>query len=235
MSRASRLAAAVPIIALVLLGPFVMTKAVSADVTSKYVVYAWSDPETHSLNQSHDQCVVYPRYNSLVAQVFLRGNPPRVITSGLVVEYRILCNAYSFGKNDSGRFWNYFQNLFGKILPIGEVLNLVDKKEQRWPAGKMSVNGGDFKADGIPVPPADEMDIWNPYHVAVIMVKNRNGTVLAQTRTAIPTSDEINCDKCHGVDPFKDILQRHDRLHSTALASKGPILCSNCHSAPSPL
>ena len=207
-------AAAVTIITIALLWPAGITQAGSADVTSKYVVYAWNE---------HD---------NLVAQVFLRGNPPKVVTAGLIAEYRILNNTYSSAKRNYVQFWTYVQNLFGKFLPADNGPDLVEPVAHDRLVGTMAARGTNFEAEGIPVCPTGEMGIWNPYQVAVVTVKNKKGTVLARTRTAIPTSGEINCTRCHGVDAFKDILQRHDRLHATTLASQAPVLCSDCHAAP---
>lgn len=61
------------------------------------------------------------------------------------------------------------------------------------------------------------------------------GTTLAQTRAIVPTSNEINCAKCHAAaDPFGDILLKHDAAHGTSLATSTPVLCANgaCHTSP---
>ena len=64
-------------------------------------------------------------------------------------------------------------------------------------------------------------------------VKDSTGKIVAQTRTTIPTSDEINCAKCHGTtDTFGDILRKHDSMHGTNLASQAPVLCQSCHADP---
>ena len=57
---------------------------------------------------------------------------------------------------------------------------------------------GSFVAKGIPVVPVDDSNRWNPYQAAVITVKDGSGNVIVTTKATIPTSDEINCLKCHG-------------------------------------
>ena len=55
--------------------------------------------------------------------------------------------------------------------------------------------------------------------------------------SSVPTSDEINCAKCHGsatVNAFDDILAKHDAKHATNLsaATSKPVLCASCHPSP---
>ncbi len=214
MSGATRFAVAFSIISLALLGAAGAAQADISNADSRYVVYARNG------------------LNNLSAQVFLRGTPPKVVTSGLTVEYNILDNKYSSRKRNDGQVLTGVRKLLGEIMPVDKVLNLKDPKSDDRLTGRMVVRNAQFEAHGIPFTRAGDMGIWNPYRVAVVTVKNRKGTVLAQARTAIPTSGEINCGVCHGVDPFKDILQRHDGLHGTSLASEAPVLCSDCHEAP---
>jgi hypothetical protein len=53
----------------------------------------------------------------------------------------------------------------------------------------------------------DDDLVWNPYQILEATVKDGRGTVVAQTRATVPTSDEIHCDRCHGAAPFTDILR----------------------------
>lgn len=205
----------------------------SVNVTSQYVVFAWNDLGMHCLNPRYDKAVILPPYNTLIVQVVKRGDPPSVVTKGLTVQYGIVNNTYSSGKGLFGQFWTYCQKLFGVNLAVNTGLNLVDPTIHNGLAGKMVVHGSQFEADGIPVTPLDDSKTWNPYQVAVITVKDSKGKVVAQTRTTIPTSDEINCSKCHGTtDPFGDILRKHDALNGTNLVGQAPVLCSSCHADP---
>ena len=100
-------------------------------------------------------------------------------------------------------------------------------------SGQMTAKKDHFEADGIPATPVDDNSTWNPYQVAEITVKDSSGVVLAQTRATVPTSDEINCKKCHNPnDPFNDILAAHDRLHGTNLVNQKPVVCASCHGSP---
>ncbi|MCK7529082.1 MAG: hypothetical protein MZV64_71755 [Ignavibacteriales bacterium] len=73
---------------------------------------------------------------------------------------------------------------------------------------------------------------WNPYQMAQITVEDLNGNILASTSNTIPVSDEINCGKCHGSNPFDDILQKHDQSRGTNLQNNTPVLCASCHPDP---
>ena len=104
-------------------------------------------------------------------------------------------------------------------------------------SGDMTLSGDHYIAEGIPVVPVNDNGTWNPFQVAEITVKDSSGTVLTQTQATVPTSDEINCAKCHGsatVNAFDDILAKHDSKHGTTLsaAANKPVLCASCHPSP---
>ncbi len=208
------------------------TRAGDVDINSEYVIFAWNDLGMHCLNPTYDKAVILPPYNNLLAQVVRRGAAPQVVTDGITVEYRIINNTYSYGKREYGQFWLYAAKLFGAAPPQDTGLNLADPDVHNGLSGKMLAKGDHFVADGIPVTPVDDSGIWNPYQVAEITARDSLGRVIARTRTTIPTSDEINCSKCHGPDALNDVLVRHDAMHGTTLASDAPVLCSGCHADP---
>ena len=61
----------------------------------------------------------------------------------------------------------------------------------------MQLVGDHFQADGIPVTSVDDDGVKNPYRLARITVRDLVDTALVQTRDMLPTSDEINCGRCH--------------------------------------
>lgn len=207
-------------------------------LTGTYVVLAWNDLGMHCLNPSYDTAVILPPYNTVWAQVVKRGNPPSIITNGLTVEYRILNNTSSANKGLFGQFWQYAQQLFGVSPAIDKGLNLDDPTVSNGLSGTMLSKGDHFQVSGIPVVPfEDGSNVRNPYQVAEITVKNSAGTVLTTTRATVPTSDEINCAKCHAPGQglsatFNDILQQHDNSHHTNLMNSKPVLCAKCHGSP---
>ena len=236
MFRLRRVVAAFSIVSfaiLMLSGP-ASAGSVGTSVTgAQYIVFAWNDLGMHCLNPTYDKAVILPPYNNLIVQVVKRGDPPAVVTTGLTVSYRIINNTKSSTKASYGQFWTNAAKLFGVSLPVDTGLNLVDPYIHNGLSGNMVVHGSQFEADGIPVTPVDDSNVWNPYQVAEITVKDSTGKIVAQTRTTIPTSDEINCAKCHGsTDAFGDILRKHDSMHGTNLAGQAPVLCQSCHADP---
>jgi hypothetical protein len=196
-----------------------------------YTVLAWNDLGMHCLNPTYDTLVILPPYNNLVVQVVKRGSPPRVVASGVTVSYSLEGNTTSANKRSFGVFWANAVKLFGGLFGITGLPADTGLKGKRL-AGTMDAAGDRFVAEGIPVVPYDDRGTWNPYQVAVITVKDSSGAVVATTRATMPTSDEINCAKCHGANAFPDILARHDRANHTSLASSTPVLCAGCHASP---
>ena len=198
------------------------------DSYSDYSVFAWNDLGMHCLNPNYDKLVILPPYNNVLVQVVKRGNPPQVITSGITVSYKLTNNTSSYGKRSYGGFWDNANKLFGVTLAhdIGLKGNGL--------SGDMTASGDHFIAEGIPVVPVNDNNTWSPFQVAEITVKDGSGTVLIQTQATVPTSDEINCAKCHGANAFDDILSKHDAEHGTNLSAAGskPVLCASCHPSP---
>ena len=68
-----------------------------------------------------------------------------------------------------------------------------------------------------------------------VKVKDGSGNLLATTRATVPTSDEINCAKCHSggtESAFANILKAHDDAEGTDLSNQKPVLCASCHGSP---
>jgi hypothetical protein len=194
-----------------------------------YSVFAWNDLGMHCLNPSYDKLVILPPYNNVYVQVVKRGSPPQVVTSGVTVSYKLTNNTSSYNKGSFGGFWDNAKKLFNATLV--HDIGLKGKGL----SGDMTATNNYFVAEGIPVVPYnDGSTTRNPYQVAEITVKDGTGTVVAQTQATVPTSDEINCAKCHGTNAFDDILSKHDSKHGTSLsaAASKPVLCASCHPSP---
>jgi len=205
--------------------------------SSAYIVVAWNDLGMHCLNPSYDTAVILPPYNTVWAQVIKRANPPQVVTTGLTVSYRIINNTTS-QKGLFTQFWTYALQLFGAAPALDKGLNLDDPAISNGLSGNMIVKGTHFQVSGIPVVPyEDGSNVANPYQVAEISVKDASGAVIAQTRATVPTSEEINCGKCHAAggtvtQVFNDVLLKHDQGTGTTLLSQKPVLCASCHGSP---
>jgi hypothetical protein len=198
--------------------------------SSDYVVFAWNTLGMHCLNPTYDELVILPPYNTVQAQVVKRGNPPQIITTGLTVEYSLINNTYSYGKRSYGGFWTNFTALFGGTPPANDI-GLTGTAL----SGTMTVSSDHYVAEGMPVVPVDDAGVWDPFQVIEINVKDGSGKLLATTRATVPTSDEINCAKCHSSGPssvFTNILTSHDNALGTSLVNQKPVLCASCHGSP---
>jgi hypothetical protein len=212
--------------------PQALISSRSALNSADYVVFAWNDLGMHCANPTYDKAVLLPPYNNLWAQVIKRGNPPHVVTTGLTVEYKVINNTYSYGKQSFAQFWDNAKKLFGISLAKDTGLNLSDPNVHNGLSGKMAAKTDHFEAIGIPLTPINDDNSWNPYQVGQVTVKDTSGKILAQTDTTLPISTEINCTKCHGADAFQDVLKKHDAKNGTSLVSQAPVLCAGCHGDP---
>lgn len=198
------------------------------DTSGDYVVFAWNDLGMHCLNPTYDELVLLPPYNTVNVQVIKRGDPPTIVTSDVTVEYSLINNSSSSDKRSYGGFWTYFTELFGGTAPANDI-GLTGTGL----SGIMTLKTDHFTAEGMPVVPVDDAGTWDPFQVIEVKVKDGNGAVLATTQATVPTSDEINCAKCHGSSgTYTNILTTHDEEEGTTLISQKPVLCAKCHGSP---
>ncbi|MFA5354030.1 MAG: cytochrome c3 family protein [Thermodesulfovibrionales bacterium] len=205
--------------------------ATTTATSGGYVAIGWNDLGMHCLNPSFKELALLPPYNTLMVQIIERGDSPKIVTSGVTVEYALVNNTTVVGKSD---FWQYVEPLFGVALPVGIGLT------GNGLSGTMVAVGNHFEATGIPALPFDDSMTWNPYQRAIVKVKNTAGTVIASTEVVIPVSDEMDCQKCHASGKAaakgmngtleSNILQLHDQEEGTTLMQRKPVLCAECHS-----
>lgn len=184
-----------------------------------FTVIGYNDLGMHCMNQDFSEFMILPPYNTLHAQVIRRGGDPRIVTSGVSVEYALLNNTTSSNKTN---FWDYVNDLLGVNLAQNVGLAGLGL------SGNMTATAaGDWKAEGIPVTPLNDQMQLDPYPLARIQVK-MNGVVVGATEAVVPVSWEINCNLCHGV-TAPGILEAHDALHGTQHVQNKPVLCGECH------
>ena len=179
---------------------------------------------------------VLPPYNTLWVQVVKKGNPPTLVTDGIVVSYSFQNNTYSAGKTN---FWKYVQPLFGVSLAPNIGLTGNGLK------GNMKLATDHFVADGIPLTEYTDTALTTrqPYQLAKIVVKDAaTGVVLGRQTVVAPVSSEMRCNNCHAdggsANPRirtgrvgSNILTLHDRREGTQLMSQRPVLCADCHAS----
>jgi hypothetical protein len=201
-------------------------------VLGDYVVLGWNDLGMHCYDRDYSTLSVLPPYNNLWAQVVRRGDPPEVITTGVIVEYSFPDNTESVSKTN---FWDYEDKLFG--IHLDPNVGLAGKGL----AGEMDLAIDHFVADGIPITEFSDSAPTVPEYLqmALIQVKDTEGKVLVQSDVVAPISSEMRCDTCHNnpTQNFRmNILLKHDEENGTHLAdqanSGNPVLCANCHADP---
>jgi len=239
-------------------GVCIAGQATPAGITAKpdgdYVLIGWNDLGMHCINPSYAELALLPPFNNLWVQVIRRGNPPKVVTSGISLEYSIPNNKTVKGKTD---FWQYAYQLFGVDLPLGIGLT------GNGLSGKMKAVGDHFEATGIPVLPYDDQLDWNPFQTATVTLRANSGKgkkAVEKIKVVLPVSDEINCAQCHmqGMDGTVNlpvdtisgltgtenvnlnILMVHDYYNGPGgltpstqknLVDMQPVLCAQCHSS----
>ena len=203
--------------------------AAAAQPTGDWVVLGWNDLGMHCMNRNHPNLSVLPPYNNLWAQLIRRGDAataPRVVTTGVTLEYSIPGNTYSVGKTD---FWTWDQHLFGVDLPPN--VGLTGKGL----TGVLDPHADHFSAEGIPVTPfADATPtVEDPYQQALVIARDGGGVELARARPVIPVSVEMNCvsSGCHASETA--ILNQHAGPGEGGFdPANKPILCASCHGDP---
>lgn len=205
----------------------------------EYILLGWNDLGMHCYNRDFQDLAVLPPYNTLWAQVILRGDPPQIITQTVTVEYSFPDNTYSVGKSN---FWDYDVPLFGVDLPANVGLTGSGL------AGDMDKKGDHFIAEGIPLTEFSDSApaVPDPYQLAELVARDSQGNVLATNTIVAPVSTEMHCDTCHydgGVEDIAtgrvetNILTLHDRENQdeyppgnrNPLMTRRPILCAECH------
>jgi mono/diheme cytochrome c family protein len=209
--------------------------------SNEYVLLVWNDLGMHCISDNEKYFSFLPPANTLNAQLFERGPLPRVISSGVTMDYSV---EEGF-KNPAAHsmFWEYDTEIFGIDLPEGE--GLMGKGVE----GTLEAHGTVFAASMIPVVPYMDDNTYNPYPIFTITARDEStGEVLAVTKAVAPTSTEMGCRNCHeggwawnNVSGMADltavnILKAHDRFNRTTLLEEAenghPKLCQSCHADP---
>jgi len=207
-------------------GP-VLGAAPKAVVRTPYTVLGYNDLGMHCMNQDFSEICILPPFNTLRAQVIKRGEEPKIVKSGVTVNYSIPGNTISSSKTN---FWTYAPKLFG--APLAKDVGLTGNRL----SGKMVTTGNnDWSATGIPITPLTDKKVNDPFQLSRIVVQDSSGQTVATTQAVVPVSWEINCNLCHntpGITVATDILRKHDKKHGTKLEHAKPVLCAGCHADP---
>ncbi len=166
---------------------------------SGYSLMAWNDLGMHCMD-GNDFSVfsVLPPYNNLHAQI--KDKNGALVTSGITLTYESIkgtdgkINTKSALKTN---FWSYVTSLFGANLQPN--VGLTGNPMSSTTPASMTFNNTHkwWEAEGIPLTPYNDDGSKNYYPLVKVVAKDSRGTVLAQTQTVLPVSDEMDCKRCH--------------------------------------
>ncbi len=211
-----------------------------------YVIVSWNNLGMHCYDGfDYGEFAVLPPFNTLWAQVIQAGDPPVIVTKGIIVSYAFPDNTYSAGtvglpaKTD---FWDYA----GALFPSSSFPSFVTNRRDIGLAGKglsgtMDLNGDHFEAVGIPLTWYRDQDANSrspyPFQLARLTVSTTVDplTPVSSLTVVAPVSAELNCSNCHADDmdattryPIvptgnvkQNILSLHDYLNYNLPISKG--------------
>ena len=172
-----------------------------------YALVAWAD-QGMRFYASSDKWTLLPPGSTLRAQLVLRDAAPELTSEGVTLTFSV----------ETG-----FE---------GDTLT----GEMAW---EKDLNR--FEASIAPLPYKD--GTFDPMPMVTITAKDDAGKVMAVTKVAAPVSDQMGCLSCHGGqwardgsgvsdNTVDDILEAHDRINRTDLASRESVACADCHADP---
>ena len=226
---------------------------------TKFALFAWGELGMHCMDEDYATFSLLPPYNTLKAQLMVKGRSPRIVNEGVTITYEALPKSDGTTNTSSSNktnFWQYADKLFPGVT-LQEDVGLAGKKTQDTTPQTMDYNStyNLYVAEGIPTTPINDTGQEDEYPLVKVVAKNKNGKVLAETVTTLAVSSEMSCAKCHYTDdpsPRMDVLIKHDKNyesavedHYAALKAKGydydksglaetarggtPVLCVACH------
>ncbi|HEX9019891.1 MAG TPA: hypothetical protein VF903_01380 [Nitrospirota bacterium] len=182
----------------------------SATASNNVAVLASNDLGMHCVCPSFDYFTVLPPFNTLRAQVFVKGTGDPQISTSYRVTYSVLENTDAILKADP-YYQNWLKNapkLFPGFNPIradGRIQGLTGATL----SGDMTPNtSGFYEAKGVPIYPVvtnTSKDIMidplggpkrDPYLTWVVKVLDSNGKVVASTQNTAPSAFG-GCCSCH--------------------------------------
>jgi len=182
------------------------TDAPLPNASEKYTLSAWNDLGMHCMD-GNDFSVfsVLPPYNNLHAQI--KDKKGDLVTSGITLTYESAMgtdgkiNTKSASKTN---FWDYVKSLFGATLQPN--VGLTGNPMASTTPATMTFNGTHkwWEAEGIPLSPYNDDGSKNYYPVVKVVAKDSSGKVLAQAKTVLPVSDEMDCKRCHASNSAND-------------------------------
>ena len=212
---------------------------------SGFKLVGWNDLGMHCFDgKDYSVFGVLPPYNTIHAHLIDTSGSLVTSAGNYKVNYRAIADPTSHAINSTSasktNFWTYSSQLgLGSPIPDEGIAGFAMPGTANIPQGmNFSTTDNTFLATGIPITPYADSGVTNYYSMMRLTATDNAGKVLATTDIVLPTSDEMNCAKCHASnsnvaakpsagwvndpDPARDtklnILRKHDdRFQATAL------------------
>ena len=209
-------------------------------MTGDYMLTAWNDLGMHCMD-GNDFSVfsVLPPYNNLHAQI--KDKSGDLVTSGITITYESTLGTdgqINTSSSDKTNFWDHVTDLFG-ATPSPDIGLTGNPMSSTTPA-LMIFNATHqwWEAEGIPITPYNDSGSKNYYPLVKVVAKDSTGKVIAEVKTVLPVSDEMDCKRCHASTSGNDakpnngwvnnanlekdykynILRLHDEEHPDAIS-----------------
>lgn len=212
--------------------------------SGNYKLIGWNDLGMHCFDgKDYSVFGVLPPYNTIHAHLINTSGSLVTSPSSYKVTYSAIADPTSGAINSTSasktNFWTYVSQLgLGSPIPDEGIAGFSMPGTSNAPQNMaFSVSDNTFLASGIPITPYADNGTTNYYSMMRLTATDSSGTVLATTDIVLPTSDEMNCAKCHASnsnpaampnagwandpDPARDvklnILRKHDdRFQATS-------------------
>ncbi len=173
---------------------------------STYTLTAWNDLGMHCMD-GNDFSVfsVLPPYNNLHAQI--KDKNGELITSGITLTYESMQGTdgkINTSSADKTNFWDYVKSLFG--VDIQPNVGLTGNPMSSTTPATMTFNATHkwWEAEGIPISPYNDDGSKNYYPLVKVVARDSKGNRLAEAKTVLPVSDEMDCRRCHASNSQND-------------------------------
>lgn len=215
------------------------------DANDQYLLLAWNTTGMHLFSDASRYFSLMPAGNTIYAQLLERGPLPTLITEDVTLHYSLEEGYQQPAKHL--RLWEYSRKTFDIKAKDNVGLTGAGVEGEMQPDAEQQA----WTAEMVPVSPYDAAGNAMPYPLVTIEARDKDGNVLAQTRTVAPASTEMGCKNCHGgewrmpsgtdtppimgIDDTTalDILAMHDKRSGTKLKrvalSGKPEACQSCH------
>lgn len=169
---------------------------------SGWTLVGWNNLGMHCMDSDYSVFSILPPYNTIHAQIVDPSGRLVRDATGIFVTYEAVADptgSINTTSRNKSNFWQYDAGLYGVSPPVDMGLAGKGMPGPGNPPQMMSYDAAQdwWIAEGIPITPYDDAGRKNPYPMMRLAVRDRGGSLLAETRIVLPVSDEMSCTTCH--------------------------------------